>query len=239
MVNRRVPANRGLTHPRCCGSGHAQPIRGRKRRPPFYAREKSRLEKTHWPLIIKNNPMNRYQRPFRIHRYRLLTCRPRKAAGTMKRTSLHTPEYAALVALLRDLRLEAGLSQAETAEKVDRPQTWLSALEVGGRGLDILHVRELVAVYGLDFPDFATRLEATIKAQPYRPPRRRRADAKSPAVQIAVGIPTQPPAKPLPVAVAKPVAEKPDAKAPAKTRAKPAAKRATTSKKKPGRKPSR
>jgi transcriptional regulator with XRE-family HTH domain len=159
------------------------------------------------------------------------------AAGTMKRTSLHTPEYAALVALLRDLRLEAGLSQAETAEKVDRPQTWLSALEVGGRGLDILHVRELVAVYGLDFPDFAMRLEATIKAQPYRPPRRRRADAKAPAVPAVA--PTQLPAKSIPVAVAKPVAAKPDAKASAKTRAKPATKQAATPTKKPGRKPSR
>ena len=200
---------------------------------------KGRFEKAHLPLATKTNPMNRYLRPFRIHRYRLLTCRPRKAAGTMKRTSLHTPEYAALVALLRDLRLEAGLSQAETAEKVDRPQTWLSALEVGGRGLDILHVRELVAVYGLDFPDFATRLEATIKAQPYRPPRRRRADAKAPAVPTAaVGTPTHPPTKPIPVTGVKPVMEK-TAKLPAKTSRKPVAKQAATRTKKPGRKPSR
>ncbi|MBL8297785.1 MAG: helix-turn-helix transcriptional regulator [Rhodanobacteraceae bacterium] len=95
----------------------------------------------------------------------------------MKRSSLHTPEYAAIVALLRDLRLEAGLSQAEAAERVDRPQTWLSAVEVGGRGLDLLQVRELAAVYGFDFPSFAVRLEGRIQAQPYRPPRRRRADA--------------------------------------------------------------
>lgn len=155
----------------------------------------------------------------------------------MKRTSLHTPEYAALVALLRDLRLEAGLSQAEAAEKVDRPQTWLSALEVGGRGPDILHVRELVAVYGLDFPDFAERLETTIKAQPYRPPRRRRADAKAPAVPAVA--PTQPPGRPVSVTVEKPVAGKPSAKTLARSGRKPAAKQAATSKKKPGRKPSR
>ncbi len=157
----------------------------------------------------------------------------------MKRTSLHTPEYAALVALLRDLRLEAGLSQAEAAVKVDRPQTWLSALEVGGRGLDILHVRELVAVYGLDFPDFAERLEATIKAQPYRPPRRRRADAKAPGIQTVAALLTQPLAKPLSVAVAKPAAGKPSAKTSARPGRKPAAKQAATPTKKPGRKPSR
>lgn len=119
----------------------------------------------------------RYKGVFRVHRERLLTCRLRKRAGGMKRTSLHTPEYSAVVALLRDLRLEAGLSQAEVAERVDRPQTWLSAVEVGGRGLDLLQIRELVAVYGVDFPNFARRLEERLKEQPYRPPRRRRVDA--------------------------------------------------------------
>ncbi len=121
--------------------------------------------------------INEYKRCLRVHGKRLLTCRPRKWAGGMKRTSLHTPEYTAVVALLRDLRLESGLSQADAAAKVNRPQTWLSALEVGGRGLDLVQVRELAAVYGLDFPAFARRLEERLKDQPYRPPRRRRADA--------------------------------------------------------------
>lgn len=121
--------------------------------------------------------INRYKGVLRVHLERLLTCRLRKRAGGMKRTSLHTPEYSAVVALLRDLRLEAGLSQAEVAERVDRPQTWMSAVEVGGRGLDLLQIRELVGVYGLDFPSFALRLEERLKSQPYRPPRRRRADA--------------------------------------------------------------
>lgn len=148
----------------------------------------------------------------------------------MKRTSLHTPEYAALVALLRDLRLEAGLSQAEAAEKMDRPQTWLSALEVGGRGLDILHVRELVAVYGLDFAAFAVRLEAAIQTQPYRPPRRRRADAKAPPLPPTSAAPVAP----APVKPAAPVG-KPASKPVAPVKAKPAAKTAAAATKKAGR----
>lgn len=152
----------------------------------------------------------------------------------MKRTSLHTPEYAALVALLRDLRLEAGLSQAEAAEKVDRPQTWLSALEVGGRGLDILHVRELVAVYGLDFAAFAVRLEAAIQTQPYRPPRRRRADAKAPPVPPTSAHPVVP----VPVKPAGPLG-KPAGKPGAPVKAKPAAKTAAAATKKARRRPSR
>lgn len=154
----------------------------------------------------------------------------------MKRTSLHTPEYAALVALLRDLRLEAGLSQAEAAEKVDRPQTWLSALEVGGRGLDILHVRELVAVYGLDFAAFAVRLEAAIQTQPYRPPRRRRADAKAPPLPPTSAAPVAP--APAPAKRAAPLG-KPAGKPAATLKAKPAAKTAAAATKKAGRRPSR
>jgi transcriptional regulator with XRE-family HTH domain len=94
----------------------------------------------------------------------------------MKRTSIHTPEHEALVGLLRDLRLEAGLSQAEAASQLKRPQNYVSAIEVGGRGLDLLHVRDLVRVYGLTFSEFAIRLEARIEEKPYRPPRRPRVD---------------------------------------------------------------
>lgn len=129
--------------------------------------------------------LNRYKHVFRIHRHRILTCGFPTRVRSMKRTSLHTPEYATVVALLRDLRLEAGLSQSEAAAELERPQTWLSALEVGGRGLDLVQVRELAAVYGVDFPSFAARLEQRLKDPPYRPPRRRRVDAGIPVVPEA------------------------------------------------------
>lgn len=101
------------------------------------------------------------------------------AEKAMKRTSIHTSEHLALVGLLRDIRLEAGLSQAEAAARVKRPQTYISAIEVGGRGPDLLHVRRLAEVYGLTFVEFARRLEERIKEQPYQAPRRRRVDSRS------------------------------------------------------------
>ena len=95
----------------------------------------------------------------------------------MKRGSLYTDEHTELVTLLRDLRLESGLSQAEVVEVLKRPQTYLSAVEIGDRGIDLVQVRELCAIYGVSFPDFAIRFEERLAAKESkrRPPRRPRA----------------------------------------------------------------
>ena len=95
----------------------------------------------------------------------------------MKRASLYSPEHAALVELLRDLRLENGLSQTEAANALDRPQTYVSAVEVGQRGIDLLQVREMCLLYGTTLPKFVIEFEERIKGRPYRPPRRPRVDA--------------------------------------------------------------
>lgn len=95
----------------------------------------------------------------------------------MKRGSRHTLEHAELALLLKDMRLEAGLSQAEVAEALgDRPQSYISAVEVGQRGIDLVQVRELTQLYRVDFVEFAKRFEARLSqpATQQRPPRRRR-----------------------------------------------------------------
>ena len=95
----------------------------------------------------------------------------------MKRASRHSLEHAELATLLKDLRLEAGFSQAEVAEALgDRPQSYVSAVEVGQRGIDLVQIRELIALYRVDLVEFARRFEARL-ADPVtrkRPPRRPR-----------------------------------------------------------------
>lgn len=95
----------------------------------------------------------------------------------MKRASLYSDEHAALVQLLRDLRMEAGLSQERVAKLLRRPQTYVSAVEVGQRGLDLLQVRELAAVYGVSFPDFARTFDDRLRRGAPRAPRIVRKDA--------------------------------------------------------------
>jgi transcriptional regulator with XRE-family HTH domain len=91
--------------------------------------------------------------------------------------NLYTDEHEELVTLLKDLRLEKGMSQSEVAEQLDRPQTFLSSIEVGDRVVSVVQVLNLCRVYGLTFVEFAERLEKRIetKESKRRPPRRTRA----------------------------------------------------------------
>jgi transcriptional regulator with XRE-family HTH domain len=94
----------------------------------------------------------------------------------VKRDSLYGEEHRELFTLLRDMRLEAGLSQREVVEILNRPQSYLSAVEIGGRGIDLIMVRELCKIYGVPFVQFAGRFEERIKTSESRrrPPRRPR-----------------------------------------------------------------
>lgn len=91
----------------------------------------------------------------------------------MKRKGIHSAEHRELVTLLFDLRREIDLTQAEAAEALGRPQTYVSAVEVGRRGVDLVQVREFCAVYDVSFPKFAERYEKRLKAatSQERPPR--------------------------------------------------------------------
>ncbi|WP_369928531.1 helix-turn-helix domain-containing protein [Xanthomonas sp. NCPPB 2632] len=96
----------------------------------------------------------------------------------MKRGSRHSSEHAEIALLLKDMRLEAGLSQLEVATHLgDRPQSYVSAVEVGQRGIDLVQVLELIRLYDVSLVDFAKRLQARLAAPETerRPPRRRRA----------------------------------------------------------------
>ena len=71
-------------------------------------------------------------------------------------------EQKKLQTLLRQVRLEAGLTQAGVAAKLGRPQSFVSKYETGERRLDILELREVLMAMRLPLPDFIGRLEATL-----------------------------------------------------------------------------
>ena len=68
-----------------------------------------------------------------------------------------------LQALLRHVRVQAGLSQVEVAERLDRPQSFVSKYETGERRLDILELRQVLAALGLSLPEFVRALEAVLR----------------------------------------------------------------------------
>jgi transcriptional regulator with XRE-family HTH domain len=73
--------------------------------------------------------------------------------------STHTPEYAILLELLKELRDRAGVLQAELAERLETPQSYVSKSENGERRLDILEVRAWCDALGVAFPTFARELD--------------------------------------------------------------------------------
>lgn len=54
--------------------------------------------------------------------------------------SIHTAEYQRLCALLRQIRLEAGLTQVDVAARLDEPQSFVSKYESGERRLDVIEL---------------------------------------------------------------------------------------------------
>lgn len=66
------------------------------------------------------------------------------------RKSVHTGAYHALCQLLVAARHKAGLSQAELAVLLGRPQSFVAKYEGGERRLDLIEFLELAALLGFD-----------------------------------------------------------------------------------------
>ena len=64
---------------------------------------------------------------------------------------------------LRDLRLASGLTQAEVADKLGKPQSYVSKLESGDRSLDYIETREFCVACGVNFERFVRQFERLLK----------------------------------------------------------------------------
>lgn len=68
-----------------------------------------------------------------------------------------------LVSLLREMRIEAGLTQVDLAARIEKDQAYVSRYESGQRRLDVLEVREICQVVGVTLEEFVKRLERALK----------------------------------------------------------------------------
>ena len=62
-------------------------------------------------------------------------------------STAHSPEYQYLLARLREARLAAGLTQAEAAEALKRPQSFVSKCESGERRIDAIELYWFAHLY--------------------------------------------------------------------------------------------
>jgi transcriptional regulator with XRE-family HTH domain len=68
-------------------------------------------------------------------------------------------EKKALMVLLRQIRMEAGLRQVDLAVKLRKPQPFVSRYELGERRLDIFELRQVCRALGISLSDFLARFE--------------------------------------------------------------------------------
>ncbi len=81
-----------------------------------------------------------------------------ESGGDMDK-NLYTKNQRELLALLREVRLEAELRQEDVAEEIGEPQSFVSKYEIGERRLDILELREICEALGISLAEFVERLE--------------------------------------------------------------------------------
>jgi transcriptional regulator with XRE-family HTH domain len=88
------------------------------------------------------------------------------ACGLMDRSGprirANRKNQKALLALLREIRTEAGLRQADLAKALRMPQSVVSKYESGERRLDILELRQVCDAVGVTLKDFIARLESVL-----------------------------------------------------------------------------
>ena len=76
---------------------------------------------------------------------------------------IYIAQRGRFVSLLREIRVEAGLTQMDLAARIEKDQAYVSRYESGQRRLDVLEVREICQAIGITLEEFARRMEEALK----------------------------------------------------------------------------
>ena len=75
-------------------------------------------------------------------------------------SSIFTKEYDKFRKLLSKYRQECGVTQAKLAEKLNRPQSYISKYESGERRLDVIEFLKIAKILNMDIPKFFKELDS-------------------------------------------------------------------------------
>jgi len=78
-------------------------------------------------------------------------------------SSLHSHHYQIFRSLLVSAREKSGLTQVQIAERLEKPQSFISKYERGERRLDFTEFIELADVLGVDVADFVSSYKSKIQ----------------------------------------------------------------------------
>ncbi len=68
--------------------------------------------------------------------------------------SVYTKDYKEIIERLKTGRIEAGLAQQEVADKLGKPQSYISKIESGERRLDVAEIKKFAVIYKKDISFF-------------------------------------------------------------------------------------
>ena len=74
--------------------------------------------------------------------------------------TLRSPRHRQLIARIAEARKSRGMTQAELAKALGRPQSFIAKLEQGERRLEIIEFTDLARALGQDPGEFLNRLLA-------------------------------------------------------------------------------
>jgi len=80
--------------------------------------------------------------------------------------SVHSPEYQCFLRELRRAREAAGLTQAEVAQRLGEPQSWVSRVESGETRMHLIEFRAYCRAIGINPVDFIANLEGALQSLP-------------------------------------------------------------------------
>lgn len=77
--------------------------------------------------------------------------------------TIHSKEYCLFLTLLRSAREQAGLTQADVAEKLGESQSFISKCERGERRIDVVELRTWCSALGVPVTDFISYFDQSCK----------------------------------------------------------------------------
>ncbi|RUL70518.1 helix-turn-helix domain-containing protein [Dyella choica] len=89
----------------------------------------------------------------------------------MARKSIYRPEHRIFAELLRDVRMQAELTQEQLATTLDVDQAFVSEAERGRRRLDTVQVRDWCLACGIDLVHISREFQKRLSNPRYQEPR--------------------------------------------------------------------
>ncbi len=71
--------------------------------------------------------------------------------------TIYSNEYIAILRKQKKDRKKSGLTQTEIVKRLGKPQSFISKIEKGERRLNIIELKHIAKLYGVDIKDVLTR----------------------------------------------------------------------------------